>query len=227
MDYSYLGLQGQAIRVLSITPDDEQAEIQCSARVVQLSENPSYDAISHRWSDAALDKEILVDNKPVYVPSSTFVLLRHLRESDHDRCFWLDLLSIDQSNVAERNQQVALMGTIFSSAQRVIAWLGPEQEDVAEAFHLLNNFSPTPHDVDESSTSLSARALHFANQISGESLRGLIDLCHHKYWSRTWVSLPDHDHLNVHCHFEARTELTAKRCLFTDTSQQHKPSCKV
>jgi hypothetical protein len=36
-------------------------------------------------------------------------------------------LGIDQNNPTERNHQVALMGRIYSTAQQVFIWLGPEQ----------------------------------------------------------------------------------------------------
>jgi hypothetical protein len=38
--------------------------------------------------------------------------------------FWIDALCIDQSNVSERNHQVAQMSQIYSNAWRVISWLG-------------------------------------------------------------------------------------------------------
>jgi Heterokaryon incompatibility protein (HET) len=46
---------------------------------------------------------------------------------------WIDALCIDQTNVDERAAQVLLMGDIYSSATRVIIWLGkliPEVKDV-------------------------------------------------------------------------------------------------
>ncbi|KAF2628915.1 hypothetical protein BU25DRAFT_316262, partial [Macroventuria anomochaeta] len=36
----------------------------------------------------------------------------------------IDTLCIDQSNIQERNRQVAQMGEIFSDATEVIVWLG-------------------------------------------------------------------------------------------------------
>jgi hypothetical protein len=42
------------------------------------------------------------------------------------RYIWIDQICIDQSNLPERNQQVAIMGQIFGKARTVIAWLGKE-----------------------------------------------------------------------------------------------------
>jgi hypothetical protein len=38
--------------------------------------------------------------------------------------YWIDALCINQSNIPERNHQVAQMGDIFGSAQCVHVWLG-------------------------------------------------------------------------------------------------------
>jgi len=39
--------------------------------------------------------------------------------------FWIDALCIDQSNVSERNSQVAMMREIYKASKRIIIWLGP------------------------------------------------------------------------------------------------------
>lgn len=40
-------------------------------------------------------------------------------------CFWIDAICINQSNIQERNHQVALMGAIYSRANLVISWMTP------------------------------------------------------------------------------------------------------
>lgn len=40
------------------------------------------------------------------------------------RTLWADAICIDQTNTGERNHQVRLMKNVFSSASRVIVWLG-------------------------------------------------------------------------------------------------------
>jgi hypothetical protein len=49
---------------------------------------------------------------------------------------WADAICIDQGNVEERCFQVTLMGEIYSRAERVVLWLGPEamQSDLAMTF---------------------------------------------------------------------------------------------
>ena len=42
---------------------------------------------------------------------------------------WYDALYINQGDVEERNYQVGLMGSIYSSAWRVLCWLGDPRDD--------------------------------------------------------------------------------------------------
>jgi hypothetical protein len=48
------------------------------------------------------------------------IALRHLRYPTKERVIWIDALSIDQESTDEKNQQVAAMGRIFSSAKVVV-----------------------------------------------------------------------------------------------------------
>lgn len=50
--------------------------------------------------------------------------LRQLRKVDEHVNIWVDALSINQSNVSERTEQVNLMHDIFSSTEEVIVYLG-------------------------------------------------------------------------------------------------------
>lgn len=47
---------------------------------------------------------------------------------------WIDSLCINQNDIAERNAQVALMATIYSTATSVVAWLGPDDEDTEHIY---------------------------------------------------------------------------------------------
>ena len=51
---------------------------------------------------------------------------------------WIDAISINQSDPAEKSSQVAMMRDIFTHATRVIVWTGPESDEVGMAFDLLN-----------------------------------------------------------------------------------------
>ncbi|KAB5528080.1 heterokaryon incompatibility protein-domain-containing protein [Coniochaeta sp. 2T2.1] len=44
--------------------------------------------------------------------------------------FWIDAICIDQDNKDEKAQQIPMMGEIYSSAARVLGWLGPNRTDL-------------------------------------------------------------------------------------------------
>lgn len=48
---------------------------------------------------------------------------------------WIDQVCIDQSNLAERSQQVRLMGEVYTKAESVIAWLGEPQSPQWDTFN--------------------------------------------------------------------------------------------
>lgn len=56
---------------------------------------------------------------------------------------WLDQLCINQTNIAERNAQVQIMGDIYYRAARTAIWLGEAEADNDAAFDLLSEFSTT------------------------------------------------------------------------------------
>jgi hypothetical protein len=49
---------------------------------------------------------------------------------------WIDAICINQSDVAERNQEVRRMDTIYNSASMAVGWLGPSDEDTSRAMTL-------------------------------------------------------------------------------------------
>lgn len=48
---------------------------------------------------------------------------------------WIDAVCINQSDVSERNMQVAMMARIYSSAQLVVVWLGAMEEETDSALN--------------------------------------------------------------------------------------------
>ena len=50
---------------------------------------------------------------------------------------WIDALCINQADNEEKGIQVSIMGKIFATAERVISWLGPEEDNSNQAMALL------------------------------------------------------------------------------------------
>jgi hypothetical protein len=66
-----------------------------------------------------------------------YTTLEHLRHQAQERKIWIDAISINQSNLAERSSQVAVMRRIYQNAARVNVWLGPATESSEQAMAFL------------------------------------------------------------------------------------------
>jgi hypothetical protein len=54
--------------------------------------------------------------------------LTRLRRQRWAGSLWVDALCINQGDIQEKNVQVPLMSRIYRSAERVLVWLGPEED---------------------------------------------------------------------------------------------------
>lgn len=89
--------------------------------------------------------EIDIDGETLLITKSLADALGRMREKDADcRVLWVDAICINQGDVAERSQQVALMGRIYKCSNRVLVWLGDKDEYTNEAISLIKTISEFP-----------------------------------------------------------------------------------
>ena len=93
----------------------------------------NYHALSYTWGSNVLDHRITVvsgeSQQTLPITENAHTALRHIRHSNSVRLLWVDAICINQQDVEERNDQVARMADIYKSAEKVIVWLGPEEDD--------------------------------------------------------------------------------------------------
>lgn len=142
--YEPLDKEGRSLRVLTLHPsDDKNASVHCTLDVYSLDKLPHYDALSYTWGvpgDNA-PNPIYISQCPVVVSSNLHDALQILRPSNQDkpRALWIDALSINQADNAEKAVQVSLMGTIYSKARCVLVWLGCASDDSPLAMKALSS----------------------------------------------------------------------------------------
>ena len=84
-----------------------------------------YEALSYVWGPTTKTEHIdLVDSGQRPITDNLALALRRLRRLDEMRTLWIDAVCINQDDPSERSLQVQLMGMIYSSAARVLVWLG-------------------------------------------------------------------------------------------------------
>ncbi|KAF2621398.1 hypothetical protein BU25DRAFT_354614, partial [Macroventuria anomochaeta] len=86
-----------------------------------------------------------------------------------------DTLCIDQPNVLERNQQVALMGRVYPRASEVLIWLGPASRNLTRAMTFLKDTDFVPYRWPENCPSTILKDIPF---------EGMKELTKHPYWTR-------------------------------------------
>jgi hypothetical protein len=95
-----------------------------------------FTAASYTWGAGDATETILLDGLTFYIRRNLLDLLYHLghtKTAEWDY-IWVDAICIDQTNSAERNDQVREMDQTYRRATSVSIWLGPVPESLQENF---------------------------------------------------------------------------------------------
>ncbi len=100
-----------------------------------------YEAVSYVWGAAEFTDLVYCGERPCRVTPNLLAVLRSLRDQNKDRLLWIDAICINQSNIDERTHQVSRMRDVYSQAKRVVIWMDPSDETLADsAYHLAGLF---------------------------------------------------------------------------------------
>ncbi|KAK5734132.1 hypothetical protein LTR17_009115 [Elasticomyces elasticus] len=100
------------------------------------NESVSYEAISYSWGSDKATELIIVNGLDCNINPSLASALRRFRYHTTTRYLWADQLCVHQTDDAEKSAQVRNMFTIYRKAERVLVWLGEEDEGTAKALAL-------------------------------------------------------------------------------------------
>jgi hypothetical protein len=123
-----LNSERKEIRTLTLIRGEFDDPIQCSLQTVSLDDHPTYTALSYVWGDVRDNSPISVDGTVFLATKNLKLALQYIREVHQDLVLWVDAICINQNDTYERNNQVSLMGTLYSEAKEVIIWLGEADE---------------------------------------------------------------------------------------------------
>jgi len=145
--YRDLDVSDWQIRILSLLPSrrgDSADSVHCLLiRVADLDHAPKFMCMSYVWGDATVQVPIFVNGRILMVTRNLYNALRHFRDAlctAGSIALWVDAICINQADVAERNRQVQLMTIIYGTADSVLLWLGPEDEESDIAMDLISAF---------------------------------------------------------------------------------------
>jgi hypothetical protein len=140
-EYTYRPIRStHVVRVMILLPSRLGLRLRCLLQSVAVDRLTNYEAISYTWGDESSTTSILcgADEGEIQITENLELALLHFRQDDKPRILWADMICIDQKNIEERNNQVCLMGKIFSRAWRVLIWVGPEDQHTGLAFEYLD-----------------------------------------------------------------------------------------
>jgi hypothetical protein len=126
--YRYHPLAFQGIRLLKIEPATaEWPDPKYSIVHMALgSTRYTYETLSYVWGPSTRTLLRLANKEAISITRRLAAALPHIARECATGYIWIDQICIDQNNVQERGEQVALMGQIYSSCSKVLVWLGKE-----------------------------------------------------------------------------------------------------
>ncbi|KAN0102650.1 Heterokaryon incompatibility protein (HET) domain containing protein [Hyaloscypha variabilis] len=169
------------------------------------SRQPKFEALSYCWGPAESYKSIEINGHLVPVRRNLWWTLQHLRHGVYGmrRTLWIDALCINQNDVNERSAQVSIMGSIYSTASRVLVWIGEESEESQAAFDCMRWFLQIRGSGQYSASWWRdyERGEKWSSLFNFQDLENFHFLCQKPYWERLWIiqELCLASRLRIHC----------------------------
>jgi hypothetical protein len=187
LKYEAIDKSTDQIRLLVLQPKTRFGLVECTLELRSLDSPGSFEAISYRWSDNGQPMAILVDGQRKIVSNTVYLLLQSL-QSDSKRALWLDSICINQDDNEEKEWQIPLMRKVYSSATRVIGWVGGSSASAGALEYL----SQLPAALNSNSKSRTdkiwhARENHRFKDSFNRNWSAVESLLEHTWFSRVWV----------------------------------------
>ena len=179
------------------------AKLRVSLSVVpfQVQNPPTFEALSYVWGPTENPDFVTVGetgNDTIAVTQNLAIALRHVRYRRQYRTLWVDAICVNQKDLAERSQQVQLMGSIYGSAARVIAWVGPKTYDSSLALSVLQaigtsfevdwNLSTAKSTTEDEETHSTGKLTPtWQGALSKAQVNAIKSLISRPYFRRLWV----------------------------------------
>jgi hypothetical protein len=122
--YRPLDTTSAQIRLVQLLPGNDYP-VRIKLFICPLTE-VAFNALSYTWGDMNNLNSIECDGYTIQVTQNLFLCLRSLRRSGHVEPLWVDSISINQADNAEKGHTLSQMPLIYHTAQRTLCWTGAE-----------------------------------------------------------------------------------------------------
>lgn len=191
--YQPLDSKAGQIRVARLLPNsDESAIPEVELETVSLEDQPIFEALSYVWGDKTdPTKQILLCGQDFTIRQNLDAILRQFRTdaAGQSVSIWIDAVCINQGDIYEKNQQIPLMGRIYSQASNVRIWLGTSTPRTELAFRHLDYAMKieTYQMLDKATTGGRPQKLQGDFTTINDWL-ALGELFRTPYWRRRWIT---------------------------------------
>ncbi|ETI29141.1 hypothetical protein G647_01594 [Cladophialophora carrionii CBS 160.54] len=155
----------QSFQLLELQPELKDS-ITIRLIVTDLHNAPAFDALSYTWENPLsqfIDDSsnftdtakfnLLCGGRKIPIKGNLHRALLRLRDLDLSRFgrsvskyLFADAICINQGDHKEKAAQVRMMGEIFAAAEKVLGWLGPEDQTTPDVFTVIDSLSTIPRD---------------------------------------------------------------------------------
>lgn len=124
--YNPINSSNQEFRLLKLAPGSFEDQIRITLVPARLTDAPSpqYEALSYVWGREDCPTPALVNDCPFTITANLDDALRTLRDNTVERALWVDAVCINTRDHDEKSGQVRLMSGIYSTATKVVVWMG-------------------------------------------------------------------------------------------------------
>ncbi|KAK1454398.1 hypothetical protein CCUS01_10517 [Colletotrichum cuscutae] len=182
---SYTPLKQNEIRLVNLQAGPPSTPVTLTTETTPLS-SAGYTALSYVWGSPSDTLAIYVDNHVFHATRNLHSALQHIRlflKPSQIIPLWIDAISINQADTVERSQQVSHMREIYTSADLVLTWLGP---DLALGLMYLRELGdhalPVSRNRKEAPKLL---PIHVKDRYT--TIRETVRVFQSTYWNRVWT----------------------------------------
>jgi hypothetical protein len=132
------------------------------------------------------ERQILLNDCRFNIRENLWQALNQLRREEEERVLWIDALCINQTNILERNHQVAQISSIYSSCSRCVAWIGTGPTFGVNETEM--NDEIVMSFIRRHSFDLNAPPNYTDTMARGERTFDHFEIfCQKAYWNRLWI----------------------------------------
>jgi hypothetical protein len=175
-------------RLLHLLPGARQDDIACRLVHADLSQAvDQYEALSYVWGSIIDLTPIRINDGNLNIGKNLRDALLNIRHPDRARVLWVDAVCIDQSNIRERIEQVAMMRDIYRNAHNVVVYIGRNMTETRRAFAYLRALGDAAAELRENPRPVKPRSGPLFRRLDVDTSMSESVLCR-DWWGRAWTT---------------------------------------